>query len=105
MKAFTYKGFFLYNIISTKLFGDKNIQEKDEKMAEKKYVYAFKEAHEAHLGKDILGGKGNGLAAPESSQASFDTLHTLPCLSGSSGPYQALPCGRGSSGTTTQSYA
>ena len=38
MKAFTYKGFFLYNIISTKLFGDKNIQEKDEKMAEKKYV-------------------------------------------------------------------
>ncbi len=38
MKAFTHKGFFLYNIISTKLFGDKNIQEKDEKMAEKKYV-------------------------------------------------------------------
>ncbi len=31
-------------------------------MAEKKYVYSFKEAHEAHLGKDILGGKGNGLA-------------------------------------------
>lgn len=32
-------------------------------MAEKKkYVYSFKEAHEAHLGKDILGGKGFGLA-------------------------------------------
>ncbi len=31
-------------------------------MAEKKYVYSFKEAHEYHLGKDILGGKGFGLA-------------------------------------------
>ena len=31
-------------------------------MAEKKYVYSFKEAHENHLGKDILGGKGFGLA-------------------------------------------
>ena len=31
-------------------------------MAEKKYVYSFKEAHEHHLGKDILGGKGFGLA-------------------------------------------
>jgi pyruvate,orthophosphate dikinase len=31
-------------------------------MAEKKYVYSFKEAHEAHLGKDLLGGKGMGLA-------------------------------------------
>jgi len=30
-------------------------------MAEKKYVYSFKEAHAAHLGKDILGGKGAGL--------------------------------------------
>jgi pyruvate,orthophosphate dikinase len=30
-------------------------------MAEKKYVYSFKEAHAAHLGKDILGGKGMGL--------------------------------------------
>jgi pyruvate,orthophosphate dikinase len=27
-------------------------------MAEKKYVYSFKEAHAAHLGKDLLGGKG-----------------------------------------------
>ena len=31
-------------------------------MAEKKYVYSFKEAHEGKLGKDILGGKGFGLA-------------------------------------------
>ncbi|MGM9813411.1 MAG: pyruvate, phosphate dikinase [Candidatus Enteromonas sp.] len=31
-------------------------------MAEKKYVYSFKEAHAAKLGKDILGGKGFGLA-------------------------------------------
>ena len=31
-------------------------------MAEKKYVYSFKEAHELHVGKDILGGKGFGLA-------------------------------------------
>ncbi len=31
-------------------------------MAEKKYVYSFKEAHEYKLGKDILGGKGFGLA-------------------------------------------
>ncbi len=31
-------------------------------MAEKKYVYSFKEAHEGGLGKDILGGKGFGLA-------------------------------------------
>lgn len=31
-------------------------------MAEKKYVYLFKDAAEAHLGKDILGGKGFGLA-------------------------------------------
>ena len=31
-------------------------------MAEKKYVYSFKEAHENHLGKEILGGKGFGLA-------------------------------------------
>ena len=31
-------------------------------MAEKKYVYSFKEAHEAKVGKDILGGKGFGLA-------------------------------------------
>jgi pyruvate,orthophosphate dikinase len=30
-------------------------------MAEKKYVYSFKEAHAAHLGKDLLGGKGAGL--------------------------------------------
>ncbi len=30
-------------------------------MAEKKYVYSFQEAHEAHLGKDLLGGKGSGL--------------------------------------------
>lgn len=28
----------------------------------KKYVYSFKEGHEAHVGKDILGGKGFGLA-------------------------------------------
>ncbi|MBQ2494108.1 MAG: pyruvate, phosphate dikinase, partial [Bacilli bacterium] len=31
-------------------------------MADKKYVYSFKEAHELKLGKDILGGKGFGLA-------------------------------------------
>ena len=31
-------------------------------MAEKKYVFSFKEAHAAKLGKDILGGKGFGLA-------------------------------------------
>ena len=31
-------------------------------MAEKKYVYSFKEAHAAKLGKEILGGKGFGLA-------------------------------------------
>ncbi len=31
-------------------------------MAEKKYVYSFKEAHQAKVGKDILGGKGFGLA-------------------------------------------
>ena len=31
-------------------------------MAEKKYVYSFKEAHANRLGKDILGGKGFGLA-------------------------------------------
>ena len=31
-------------------------------MAEKKYVYSFKEAHEGKLGKEILGGKGFGLA-------------------------------------------
>jgi len=31
-------------------------------MAEKKYVYSFKEAYQAKLGKDILGGKGAGLA-------------------------------------------
>ena len=31
-------------------------------MAEKKYVYSFKEAHQGHLGKEILGGKGFGLA-------------------------------------------
>ena len=31
-------------------------------MAEKKYVYSFEEAHKAHLGKDLLGGKGAGLA-------------------------------------------
>ena len=31
-------------------------------MAEKKYVYSFKEAHESKVGKDILGGKGFGLA-------------------------------------------
>ena len=31
-------------------------------MAEKKYVYLFKDAAEAHLGKEILGGKGFGLA-------------------------------------------
>ncbi len=30
-------------------------------MAEKKYVYSFKEAHEAKLGKELLGGKGKGL--------------------------------------------
>ena len=30
-------------------------------MAEKKYVYSFKEAHEANLGKELLGGKGKGL--------------------------------------------
>ena len=31
-------------------------------MAEKKYVYSFKEAHAAKVGKEILGGKGFGLA-------------------------------------------
>lgn len=31
-------------------------------MADKKYVFSFKEAHEQKLGKDILGGKGFGLA-------------------------------------------
>ncbi|MCR4561743.1 MAG: pyruvate, phosphate dikinase [Bacilli bacterium] len=31
-------------------------------MAEKQYVFSFKEAHEMKLGKDILGGKGAGLA-------------------------------------------
>ncbi len=31
-------------------------------MAQKKYVYSFKEAHEAKLGKPIIGGKGFGLA-------------------------------------------
>ena len=31
-------------------------------MAEKKYAFYFKEATELHLGKDILGGKGYGLA-------------------------------------------
>ena len=31
-------------------------------MADKKYVYSFKEAHEAKIGKEILGGKGFGLA-------------------------------------------
>ncbi|MBQ9457500.1 MAG: pyruvate, phosphate dikinase [Bacilli bacterium] len=31
-------------------------------MAEKKYVYSFKEAHQEKLGKEILGGKGFGLA-------------------------------------------
>ena len=31
-------------------------------MAEQKYVYSFKEAHEGKWGKDILGGKGFGLA-------------------------------------------
>lgn len=31
-------------------------------MADKKYVYSFKEAHQAHIGKEILGGKGFGLA-------------------------------------------
>ena len=31
-------------------------------MAEKKYVYSFKEAHEGKLSKEILGGKGFGLA-------------------------------------------
>ena len=31
-------------------------------MAEKKYVYSFKEAHESKVGKEILGGKGFGLA-------------------------------------------
>ena len=31
-------------------------------MAEKKYVYSFKEAHEGKVGKEILGGKGFGLA-------------------------------------------
>ncbi len=31
-------------------------------MADKKYVFSFKEAHELRLGKDILGGKGAGLA-------------------------------------------
>lgn len=30
-------------------------------MAEKKYVYSFKEGHQAKLGKEILGGKGAGL--------------------------------------------
>ena len=38
MKAFTHKGFFLYNRCSTKLFGDKNFYEKDENMSDKKYV-------------------------------------------------------------------
>ena len=31
-------------------------------MAKKKYVYSFKEAHEGKVGKEILGGKGFGLA-------------------------------------------
>ena len=31
-------------------------------MADKKYVYSFKEAHEGKIGKEILGGKGFGLA-------------------------------------------
>ena len=31
-------------------------------MAEKKYVYSFEEAHKAGLGKELLGGKGAGLA-------------------------------------------
>ena len=31
-------------------------------MADKKYVFSFKEAHEQKLGKEILGGKGFGLA-------------------------------------------
>ena len=31
-------------------------------MAQKKYVYSFKEAHQAKLGRPILGGKGFGLA-------------------------------------------
>lgn len=31
-------------------------------MAEKTYVYSFEESHQAGLGKDILGGKGAGLA-------------------------------------------
>lgn len=31
-------------------------------MANKKYVYSFKEAHQAKVGKEILGGKGFGLA-------------------------------------------
>ncbi len=31
-------------------------------MADKKYVYSFKEAHEFKVGKEILGGKGFGLA-------------------------------------------
>ncbi len=31
-------------------------------MAQKKYVYSFKESHQAKLGKPILGGKGFGLA-------------------------------------------
>ena len=38
MKAFTHKGFFLYNRCSTKLCGDKNFYEKDENMSDKKYV-------------------------------------------------------------------
>src|SRR5699024_12478698 len=41
MKAFTHKGFFLYNRCSTKLFGDRNFYEKDENMLDKKYVGSF----------------------------------------------------------------
>jgi len=48
-------------------------------MADKKYVYSFKEAHLAKVGKDILGGKGFGLAEMTAAGINIPAGFTITC--------------------------
>ena len=48
-------------------------------MAEKKYVYSFKEGKDAKLGKDVLGGKGFGLAEMTAAGINIPAGFTISC--------------------------
>lgn len=48
-------------------------------MADKKYVYSFKEAHLAKAGKDTLGGKGFGLAEMTAAGINIPAGFTITC--------------------------